>query len=377
MNILVIPSWYPSEFYKNNGIFFKEQAEAFEKNSVNVKVLHIRIPYRKEKVEYPFFKKNYCIENNIEVYRYVFPFSFLHRFPKMFHVFLKYMGIYLYNKEFKNQKINVIHAQSFLIGGTIGIAIKKKFGCPCIITEHSSKVLKEDLNKEQLKQLSNCVDYSNEFVCVSNNLKNKVIELTKSNKDIKVIPNPVSNIFEYKEKTKCNYFIFTSIGNLIPLKRMDLVIKAFCKAFDKEEKILLNIIGEGTERKKLQKIIDKEDRENQISLLGLLTREEVMNHLKISNVMTLLSEVETFGISYVEAAMMGNVLIASNNGGSKDIINNENGLIINDCSIENIAFVFRNILNNYDKYSPNNIAKIASEQFSEKKFVESYLELFK
>ena len=49
MKVLIIPSWYPSKSYPNNGSFFKEQAEAFKHEGIEVDILCIDIPYRKTK----------------------------------------------------------------------------------------------------------------------------------------------------------------------------------------------------------------------------------------------------------------------------------------------------------------------------------------
>ncbi len=213
MKILVIPSWYPSRSYPNNGIFFKEQAEAFKHNNCEVEILSIEIPYRKTKKDYKYFIKNEYIENGIHIYRYVFPVGILHRFPKMYYSFLNVVGKYIYNKEFKNRGNYVIHAHSFGIGGYIGVCIKKKFGVKCIITEHSSKILKQQLNKIERKILKKCVCESDEFVCVSENLKNSVVKLTGED-CIRVYPNMVSNIFRF-EKKRIKPFSIVSIGNLI------------------------------------------------------------------------------------------------------------------------------------------------------------------
>ena len=103
MKILVIPSWYPSKSYTNNGIFFREQAEAFKHSKHEVVVLSIEIPYRKAKKDYKYFVKNEHVENGIHIYRYVFPVGILHRFPKLYYSFLKIVGEFIFWKEFNEE----------------------------------------------------------------------------------------------------------------------------------------------------------------------------------------------------------------------------------------------------------------------------------
>lgn len=375
MKILVIPSWYPSRSYPNNGIFFKEQAEAFKHNNCEVEILSIEIPYRKAKKDYKYFIKNEYIENGIHVYRYVFPVGVLHRFPRMYYAFLKIVGIYIYNKEFKNRGNHVIHAHSFGIGGYIGVCIKKKFGVKCIITEHSSKILKQQLNKIERKILKKCVCESDEFVCVSENLKNSIVKLTGED-CIRVYPNMVSNIFRF-EKKRIKPFSIVSIGNLIYGKRMDLIIRGFCQAFLKEDDATLTIVGNGKEYDTLNKMIKRENRGNQIVMTGALERDKVAELLRKSHVMALVSEQETFGIVYVEGLASGNVIIGAHNGGADDIITVQNGIFIKEFTEDSVCDAFKEVFTNYSKYNSQLISEIGQNMYGEKVFVDYYLKLFR
>lgn len=375
MRVLIIPSWYPSKSYPNNGIFFKEQAEAFKREGMDVDVLCVDIPYRKTKKDFPYFKKNSYVENGINVYRYVLPVGVLHRFPKFYYAFLKWKAKKIYAKELKKKAYDVIQAQSFLIGGYIGVCLKEDFGCKCVITEHTSKILRSELNRIEKKVLTKCVEDSDRFVCVSENLKNKVIQVTRTKKKIDVFPNLVNEIFRYEKKGE-RPFIFVSIGNLIPLKRMDLLIEAFCNTFRETEHVKLEIVGSGTEKENLYKLIRDHNREDQIILYGALARKEVSEVLKRSHVMALVSEKETFGIAYIEALASGNVLIGSNNGGANDIITKENGVLLQDSSKQELGRTLRMIYEQYPQYHSEQISKDAIDKYSEKAFVKRYRQLF-
>lgn len=375
MKVLIIPSWYPSKSYPNNGSFFKEQAEAFKREGIEVDILCIDIPYRKTRKDFSYFTKNSYVENGINVYRYVFPVEVLHRFPKLYYVFLKWIAKRIYEKELKGKKYDVIQAQSFLIGGYVGVCLKKTFGCKCVITEHTSKILKSDLNQVEKKVLKKCMEESDRFVCVSENLKSNVMKMTQTQKNIEVFPNLVNEIFSYEKKER-EPFIFVSIGNLIPLKRMDLLIEAFCDTFSKTENVKLEIVGSGIEEKNLENIIKKNNRESQIVLCGALTRKEVSKVLKKSHVMALVSEKETFGIVYIEALASGNILIGSDNGGANDIITKENGIILKDSSKLELGKTLRMMYEQYSQYNSEQISKNAICKYGEKAFVRRYRQLF-
>lgn len=52
----------------------------------------------------------------------------------------------------------------------------------------------------------------------------------KAVKEISVIPNMVNDIFSYEKENRYNEFTFLNVGNLIPLKRQIVLLKAFTKS---------------------------------------------------------------------------------------------------------------------------------------------------
>lgn len=377
MKVLVVPSWYPSKSYPNNGSFFKEQIEALKNSGVDVTVLCIDIPYRKTKKDFKYFIQNSYVENGVKVIRYVLPLSFLHRMPKLYYGVLKNFSKYVYRKLWHNHGFDVVQAHSFLIGGYVALHLKKLSGCKCVITEHTSKILLNALNSTEKAVLKECVEKSDAFVCVSNNLKKNVKTMTNSSKDILVYPNLLNSQFEFQTKNMEGEFVISSIGNLIPLKRMDLLIDAFCRAFSSEDKVRLEIVGAGIEHDKLVKMINKSERESQIVLRGLLSRQEVGGVLQKSHVMALLSEKETFGVSYIEALATGNVIIGVDNGGANDIVTKENGVIAHYSDAEEIAKTLRLVYENYSTYEPKKISEMCVERYGEIAFSKFYKQLFK
>ncbi|MCB7305204.1 glycosyltransferase [Bariatricus massiliensis] len=366
MKILVIPSWYPSEKYPNNGVFFKEQVKALKKQGIDITVLCINIPYRKTPKEFPYFKLCHCVEEGIEVYRFCLPPVGIRHFSNIYYFLLRKIAIYLYKRELQNKGFDLIHAHSFISGGYIAIQLKQKFGCKCVITEHSSKILLHQLNDYEESILKKCVENSDIFISVSNNLKKAIENITGEKKKILVIPNMVNCIFSFKEKMQKD-FIFASVGNLIPLKQMNYLVEAFSEAFKNQKNVLLYIAGDGPERDRLNQLIVKYQMQKQILLLGEISRKEVVRLLQRSKVMVLLSKVETFGIAYIEALATGNVILGSNNGGINDIVNKDNGVILDSLDIESIVRGLKKIYVNYDLYNPKEISMLCKENYGSEK----------
>ena len=150
-------------------------------------------------------------------------------------------------------------------------------------------------------------------------LKEKIEKIIPNNKtfvaysgiDIEPIEKPLN-----KELT------ITTIASLIKRKNIDVIIRAL----NEMPQIKLNIIGSGKEEKNLKKLV----KGSNIQFLGQLQRTIVIEQLKKSDIFVLLSDNETFGLSYLEAMATGNIVIGKKGDGIDGILkDNENGFLIN------------------------------------------------
>ncbi len=117
-----------------------------------------------------------------------------------------------------------------------------------------------------------------------------------------------------------------TVSSLIKRKNIDVIIKTL-KILD--EKYYLTIIGDGTQRKKLETLTKKLGLGNRVIFTGKLERNKVFDYLRKSDIFVLLSQNETFGLSYLEAMAAENIVIGKKNDGIDGIIkDNENGFLI-------------------------------------------------
>lgn len=106
------------------------------------------------------------------------------------------------------------------------------------------------------------------------------------------------------------------VGRLVPAKRVDLIIEAFKKA---ETSSFLNIVGNGEQLKLLTDIAKKDRR---INFLGFKKRNEISKYYENSKVFISLNPSEPYGITYIEALLMGNYIVAPNTGGQTEFLKN-------------------------------------------------------
>lgn len=377
INILILPSWYPDKNNPINGVFFKEQVEGLNKLGINVTVLSINI----ESLSKLRSNKNkmgmqVSIENGVTVYRY-YTYNF---FPRMTDLYLHYYSKIIQKliKKIENDKgkIELVHIHSAIDAGIAFSLSKSKI--PYIITEHSTKYERDILNKTQIKYLSQVFQRANRVLVVGSGLKKSLSKYIDSSK-FEILPNMVSikkkdNI---KIDNKKNKFRFFSLGILTRKKGMDLLIEVFKNNREELKQCELYIGGYGEEKENLEQLIKNYNLQENIKLLGKISRDEIGYYMSNSDCFILASRFETFGIVYLEAMVYGKPVIATQTGGPDDFINDENGILVPIEDVNSIGKAMLYMQKNIDKYNSMNIAKYCDERFSEKVVCNKIIDIYK
>src|SRR5699024_4114650 len=252
---------------------------------------------------------------NVPVYGYHFPIGGMPRsiFDKL--KTNKYKN--LLKKIIENHgKPGIIHIHFPLITMHFSIwEYLKQLNVPIVCTEHWSKVQNKEIEPFRKKLLIKLLQESDKYTTVNYELKNVILELTKLNKKVEVIPNMVSKEFTFVQREiKKNVIQFIAIGRLVKDKRYLELIKSFYNAFQNTEDVELLIIGNGPEEKPLQKLINQFDLKNKVKLMGFMSRDNVAKKLQESDIYVSASKTETFGVPYIEALACGTPIIGKKNG---------------------------------------------------------------
>lgn len=154
----------------------------------------------------------------------------------------------------------------------------------------------------------------------------KQVALDKSyNKNIIVVPNPLREISDCVDKQYSNRII--SVGRLVDTKRFDDLINIFT-SIDCSQNWELLILGDGRERKKLEKQIDSLKVKERVKLLGQVS--DVDKYLAKASIFAFTSVSEGFPNALSEAIAFPLPVIAYDcpAGPADMIINDENGFLI-------------------------------------------------
>jgi glycosyltransferase involved in cell wall biosynthesis len=132
---------------------------------------------------------------------------------------------------------------------------------------------------------------------------------------------------------------------------MSTLLDAFARTLTQCPQQKLWIIGDGPQKEALQAQIKQLGLHNQVELLGSMPRTQVLSYLQKAHAFVLLSETETFGVSYVEAISMGLPVVATHCGGPADFVHAGNGLLVpvGDAAAASNAMLY--IGQNYQTYN--------------------------
>ena len=247
----------------------------------------------------------------------------------------------------KNKKIDVLHShliKSFFIG----YLLKRIYfrDVKLIFHEHGKIFKKNWLYNLFLRRVKKKVDL---FIAVSEATKRKLMEDIKIEEEkIKVLynfvdlekfnPEVLKRGDKNRERNKLGIkegdFVIGFAGRLSKVKGCDYLLKAIQYINIPNFKVL--IAGDGSERKKLEKLAENLNIKEKIIFLGYV--KQILNFYGIINVLVVPSKSESFGISTIEAQACGIPVIASDVGALNELIKNEeNGLLFEFANEKDLA----------------------------------------
>lgn len=281
-----------------------------------------------------------------------------------------------FNSFFKNIKIvKNTPTDIYHITGGIGYYALFLPTNKTVLTIHDTNHYEEDLKglkKWVFGYLIYKLPYWNSkfITVVSNHTKNRLVKLFNFNPNkIKVIPNCYSNNFKYSKKDIDNTtFKILQIGTkkIKNIERLILAIKGL--------NIELTIIG------KMNNKISTLLKENDINWINKcdLTQEEVYTEYKNTDLVTLISLCEGFGLPIIEAQVIGRPVITSNTCSMPEVANNS-AHIVDPYNINEIRLGIEKIINdkeyrnlliekglkNATNFSPQKIASLYENLYQE------------
>jgi glycosyltransferase involved in cell wall biosynthesis len=380
MHILIIPSFYPEKNTPVNGLFFKNQSKVLVDKTDKVGTVYTEQKSLKKifsNISDHLYQTTREVDGGILTYR-THGISLLNQFPIGAAIWIKVTLALVKKYIEENGKPDVIHAHNVFNAGRVARTCLSMYGIPYVVTEHDSGYLLNEYSSKALKIATEVFNNSACNIAVSKSLASAISTYCNLS-FVKIIPNVVDiSLFELDfSKREEEVFKFISVGNLLKNKGHEVLIRAFSVFQKDQSNVVLEIYGEGPEHENLDQLIKELNLMEAVSLKGKIAPKALVKQYQLSHCLVLPSFKETFGVVIIEAMACGLPVIATRSGGPEDIINDDNGILVDPGDIESMAKALRGIKDNHHKYNFNNIRKFVEKNYSENIVANSLLTLYK
>lgn len=120
--------------------------------------------------------------------------------------------------------------------------------------------------------------------------------------------------------------LVVSLGRLVPIKRLDVLLRGFSLATSRGFGGHLAVIGDGSERSQLEALVLELDLVGRVTFTGF--RTDLMPILSAANLVALTSDNEGTPVSLIEAAAAGVPALATSVGGVPEVVAEATGVLV-------------------------------------------------
>lgn len=136
---------------------------------------------------------------------------------------------------------------------------------------------------------------------------------------------------------------FVFVGSLIARKFPRLIVQALNKVYP-DSNYKMTYIGDGAERDMIEKDLAQMSIKGEVLFTGRIPREQIIDHLRDSDVFVMISKAEIFGLVYLEAMALGVIPVGSKNEGIDGIVQDGvNGFLCQAGNVDELCVILNRI----------------------------------
>ncbi|NOZ50485.1 MAG: glycosyltransferase family 4 protein [Chloroflexi bacterium] len=383
LHVLLLPSWYPTDYLPARGMFFQEQALALLEEGVRIGVIYADFrslrTLKHGKILSYHFQVSRSEENGIFTLR----FHGWNTLSARLRAFLsvKLTTYMLQDYIARWGRPDLIHAHSVLWAGVAARDIYRQLGIPYVITEHSSGYARGLIKPWQQHAIRDALAHAAAILAVSQSLAQTLLPYLQQDHDsVEVVPNVADTAFfslnpALRSKSP---FSFLTVAFLKPNKGIDILLRAFASRFRKSNGVVLEIGGDGPQQRVLERLAIELRIADKVKFLGYLDHNGVRQAMWRANVFVLPSYVETFGVVFIEAMATGLPVIGSRSGGPEEIISPHVGLLIEPGDVDALAQAMERVKEQRHLFADDSeIRYEATRRYDKKVVAERLLEIYR
>jgi teichuronic acid biosynthesis glycosyltransferase TuaC len=357
LHVLTLTPFFPSLENEVGGCFVKEPLDALSNHGIVSSVIAVSPIYHRQQHSTPAAPAEWV------------------RYPQIpGTIGLSSAGRFLHSSLLRKvqqlhdkQPIDVIHAHAALPCGHAASLLARRLKIPYIVTVHGLDVFNTCFltgAPAEWRRRASIAVYrdASTVVCVSRKVQ-KILEegmpdaMPAGARSAVVYNGTDAELFSPDANRPCPIPVETgappsevlAVGNLIPSKGQDLVLRAMHRIASEFPLAQCRIIGEGPDRARLEALAAELGVRQRIHFLGRQTRAAVADGLRRSTVFALPSRNEGLGCVYLEAMACAKPAIGCRGQGIEEIIaHKKNGWLISPDNLDELTQAFATLLRSPD-----------------------------
>ncbi len=244
--------------------------------------------------------------------------------------------------------IDIIHAHGPAIQANLAVKLGKKMGLPVVVTVHTGPFSQISSSRPKLRVAKKALEAADVITCVSEHLKNEILESGIKPKRLEVLGNPVdTKLFKPADGPRPKNMLFVS--RLDEFKGGLRTLRAFYQIKDELPEWSLTIGGDGEEYDRIAAFVKENELSDRVKLLGRMNKQEVANAMRDAAFLIFPSLHESFGLVAAEALACGIPVIGTDRTAPQEYLNSENSITIDPMDVTQIAKAMKSMANKHEQ----------------------------
>ena len=247
--------------------------------------------------------------------------------------------------------VQIIHAHAALPCGHAAALLSRELGIPFAVTVHGLDAFSSNqvggYTGKWCGRVSEMVYRSAcRVICISEKVREQVMKRAAPVNTAVVYNGVDPQIFSPVENAGASNVIL-SVGNLIPIKGHELLLRAFAALHSRCPGLSCEIIGGGPERLRLSALATKLNIAGRVRFLGRQNRSQVAESMRRCALFALPSRFEGLGCVYLEAMSVAKPVIACRGQGIEEVIQHgSNGWLVDPDDLHGLIDALSVLLQN-------------------------------
>lgn len=265
----------------------------------------------------------------------------------------------------KLQPVDLIHAHGPLPCGHAAMLIAEELHIPYVVSVHGLDAFSDvqvsgraGIWCRRIAQRS--YRGSRRVICISERVREQVLEGVGQSCRTSVVYNGVDASLFQPSSDAAHRSVILSVGNLIPIKGHEVLIRATGSVANEFPDVTLEIIGDGIERVRLQRLAEELSLAEKVKFLGRRSRAEVAAAMRRCTLFALPSRYEGLGCVYLEAMCAEKAVIGCRGQGIAEIVRHgSNGFLVGPDNEKELAIALGMLLR--DERQRHNLERAARD----------------